>query len=334
MTAATGPSVGLILVLLASPAGAADEPPELFQGFLVAASASDLYAPEFSFRVSGWNSNWGRCKILELAADGKEVKAGEVIARFEFGARDALTWINERIRRVSAEANESRMTGEQALETLSIEQRRKEIEARLAGIDLGKERAVSRRSADLYRIVQKVAEFEVDAAAQRLTAIRRSKQAELEFHEREVEHTNEDLKRYNFYEKRFQVVAPRDGVVRHAFNPRERRKVQKGDALESGQRIVALATDAALAVKFFVPEHRMNELKEGMEITVQTQASGEEYKATVSGIDFFPQEIGFLMENEALPNAREKAFAVKAVFAVNPAGLAAGSEVKVKVRTR
>ncbi|MBS1150736.1 MAG: hypothetical protein H6Q89_2434 [Myxococcaceae bacterium] len=324
----------LAVVLLAGSAGAADDAPELFQGFLVAASASDVYAPEFSFRVGGWNSNWGRCKILELAPDGKEVKAGAVIARFEFGARDALPWINDRIRRVSAEANESRISGEQALETLAIEQRRKEIESRLAGIDLGKERAISRRAADLYRIVQKLAEFEVDAASQRLTAITRSKGAELEFHERAVAHSNEDLKRYSFYEKRFQVLAPRDGVVRHAFNPRERRKVQKGDALESGQRIVALATDATLAVKFFVPEHRMSELREGLEITVQTQASGEEHQAVVRGIDFFPQEVGFLMENEALPNAREKAFAVKAVFAASPAGMAAGSEVKVKVKSR
>jgi hypothetical protein len=322
----------LALLLVAVPASAGEDPQELFQGFLVAASASDIYAPEFSFRVSGWNSNWGRCKILELAPDGKPVKAGAVIARFEFGARDALQWINDRIRRVSAEANESRISGEQALERLEIEQRRKEIESRLAGVDMGKERAVSRRSAELYRIIQKVAEFEVGAASARLTAISRSKAAEIEFHEREVEHTNEDLKRYNFYEKRFQVLAPRDGVIRHAFNARERRKVQKGDALESGQRIVALATDGSLAVKFFVPEHRMTELKEGANITVQTQASGEEYKAVVKSIDFFPQEIGFLMENETLPNAREKAFAVKAVFDTAPAGLTAGSEVKVKVK--
>lgn len=324
----------LLVALLALPAFAAgtDDAPELFQGFLVAASASDVYAPEFSFRVSGWNSNWGRCKILELAPDGKQVKAGDTIARFEFGARDALPWINERIRRTQAEANESRISGEQAIEALAIEQRRKEIENRLAGVDLGKERAVSRRSADVYKIVQKVAEFEVDAAAQRVEALNRSKAAELEFHEREVEHSNEDLKRYSFYEKRFQVVAPRDGVVRHAFNPRERRKVQKGDALESGQRIVALATDATLAVRFFVPEHRMQEIVEGAEIVVQTQSSGEDFKAKIQGIDFFPQEIGFLMENESLPNAREKAFVVKAVFAVPPPGLAAGAEVKVKVK--
>lgn len=321
----------LLVALLAAPAFGSEDNKDLFQGFLAAASASDLYAPEFSFRVGGWNSNWGRCKILEIAADGKEVKAGAIIARFEFGARDALQWINDRIRRASAEANESRINGEQAIETLAIEQRRKEIENRLAGVDIGKERAVSRRSADLYRIVQKVAEFEVGAATERLAAIRRTKEAEVEFHERNVAHTSDELTRYAFYEKRFQVVAPRDGVVRHAFNPRERRKVQKGDALESGQRIVALATDATLAVRFFVPEHRMNELAEGAEITVQTQASGEEYKATIQAVDFFPQEIGFLMENEALPNAREKAFAVKAIFEKTPAGLAAGSEVKVKL---
>ena len=94
-----------IALLVALPAAAKERDPQgdLFQGFLVPANATDIYAPEFSFKVSGWQSNWGNVKLLELAPDGKEVKEGDVVARFDFGAKDALRWINERIARAQAD---------------------------------------------------------------------------------------------------------------------------------------------------------------------------------------------------------------------------------------
>ena len=62
--------LGLLAPLLL--AAAPDEKQgDFFQGFLVAANATDVYAPDFTFRVSGWNSTWGNSKLLELVEDGK-----------------------------------------------------------------------------------------------------------------------------------------------------------------------------------------------------------------------------------------------------------------------
>jgi hypothetical protein len=144
--------------------------------------------------------------------------------------------------------------------------------------------------------------------------------------------TKDDLARYNFYEKRFTVRAPHDGVVRHAFNPRERRKVQKGDGISSGQKLMSVAKDARLAVRFFVPEHRVAMVKDGTELTVTGAASAEELPAVVKAIDFFPQEIGFLLENEELPNGREKAFQVRGELLKPIEGVSAGTEIRVKVK--
>ena len=326
--------IGLLVVLWA---GAAiprerDAQADLFQGFLVPASATDIYAPEFSFKVSGWNSNWGNVKLLELAPDGKEVKAGDVVARFDFGAKDALRWINERVQRATADLSQERVNGDQVVEALAMEERRKQIESQLAGLNLQKERAVSKIQADVYKIARKLAEFEVDAARQRFAAARDSRNTAVAWRELGLTRTKDDLLRYQFYEKRFTVRAPHDGVVRHAFNPRERRKIQKGDGLSSGQKLMSVAKDASLAVRFFVPEHRVASVKGGSQLTVTGMASAEELPAVVKGLDFFPQELGFLLENEELPNGREKAFAVKAELLKPSDGVTAGTEVRVKVK--
>ena len=317
------------------PAAVADpSATDLFTGISVPANATDVYVPESSFRVGGWNSSWGELKLLELVPDGTQVKAGQMVARFEFPGRDALRWINERIARVKADAAQTKIANEQALEALEIEKRRKELEARLAGINVEKERSLSRKQADLYRIARKVADFEVDAVTKRIAATRRAKGAEDSFQDESVKKTEANLARYAYYERRFQLNAPHDGLVRHAFNSRERRKTQKGDSVRSGQKVMAVARDASLAVKFFVPEHRIAEVREGAEVIVTTSASAEEHRAVVKSIDFFPQELGFLTENRNLPNGREKAFAVTAELAEPPKGLTAGAEVRVKARPR
>jgi len=324
-------AIACLVLLGASPAPDL-APSDQFTGFLVAANATDLFAPQASFRVRGWSTDRGQVKLMQLAPDGKEVKAGEVVARFEFIGRDALQWINDRIQRTEADASQSRILTRQNLEALLMEKRRRELEARQAGLDVQRERAISRRQADIYKIRQQIADFEVEASTARIDGARRAMAAEDAYQDLNVKWTRDDLGRYGYYEKAFQLLAPHPGVVRHAFNAQERRKIQKGDNASAGSRIVSLAKDATLAAKFFVPEHRIAELQVGAKVVVTTNVSAEELVATVTKVDFFPQELGFLMENANLPNGQEKAFSVTAELAAVPKGLSAGTEIRVKAR--
>ena len=271
---------------------------------------------------------------MDLTADGKEVKKGEVIARFEFNGRDALRWIQERQQRAVADREQARISADQTLEALRVDERRRKLEAELAALDVQRERAISRRQADLYRIAEKIAHFEAEAVTQRLVSAQRARDADMAFHDQNVARMQGDLERYKVFEGRAQVVAPHDGVVRHAYNPRERRRVQKGDNIQAGQKLVSVAKDSALAVRFFVPEHRIAEIQRGGEVTVVSAASGEEHTARIERVDFFPQELGFLRELPMLPNAREKAFAVVAELQGAQEGLSAGTEVRVKAKGR
>lgn len=305
-----------------------------FTGLFVPLNATDLHAPEGGFRISGWQSWGGPLKLMDLTADGREVKKGEVIARFEFNGRDALRWIQERHQRAVADREQARITADQTLEGLRVDERRLKLEAQLAALDVQRERAISRRQADLYRIMEKIAQFEAEAVTRRVASAQRARDADLAFHDENVARVAADFDRYKIFEGRAQVVAPHDGVVRHAYNPRERRRVQKGDNIQAGQKLVSVAKDSALAVRFFVPEHRIAEIRKGAEVSVVSAASGEEHSAIIDRVDFFPQELGFLRELPTLPNAREKAFAVVALLQGAQEGLSAGSEVRVKPKGR
>lgn len=312
---------------------AAQTPPakDQFQGFLVAANATDVYAPEFVFRVRGWSSDWGGRKLVELAADGKAVKAGDVVARFEFGAEDALQWINSSIQEAEAHANQNEIAGAQALESLQMALRRRKMDAATAALNLERAPALSRLQADALAVVKRAADFEVDAAEQQLASATATWAADKVYREQNLAALRDGRTRYDYFLNRFTVRAAKDGVVRHAFNARERRKIQKGDGVQAGMRILSLAQDDTLAVRFFVPEGQASGVVVGSRVAVQLPTSAELVDGVVSAVDFFPQEIGFLLENEALPNGREKAIQVKATLTKAPPTLAAGTEVRVKL---
>ena len=95
--------------------------------------------------------------------------------------------------------------------------------------------------------------------------------------------------------------------------------------------MVYLGRDERLAVRFFVPEHRLRAVNLSDTVTVLGRA-GKEYGAKVFRIERFPQEMGFLlqMNSEELPNAREKAFVVVAEV-LGRAKLATGNEIRVRL---
>jgi hypothetical protein len=304
---------------------------EALQGFLVAQNATDHYAPEFVFRIPGWSSDWGWRKLVELVADGTEVKAGDVVARFEFGAEQALQNINERIQKSESDLAQATIAAGQNLDALEMTLRRKRMDQDTARLNLQRAPALSKNQADALAISVRLAEFDVAAAEQLLASARAAEDASVA-HKRKARDAALELRaRYDWYLARFTVRAAHDGIVRHAFNPRERRKLQKGDGVQAGMKVVSVAKDDTLAVRFFVPEAQASRLALGQRVRVLGPSGGEEIDGLIARVDFFPQELGFLLENDQLPNAREKAVEVRATLTGAPKNLAAGTEVRVRL---
>jgi hypothetical protein len=301
------------------------------QGFVVARTAVDAFAPEFVFKVANWSSDWGQRKIIELAPDGKAVAAGDVVARFEFGQENVQRQIKESIQRAESELTQRSLAARQVLDAQESNLRRLEMESQLAALNLQKKPALSRLQGEGLEILHRMAVFDVDAARQQLDSTRAAKAAERAFDEQKLAHAQESLARYEFYHDRFSLRAPHAGIVRHAFSARMRRKLQKGDNVWAGVRIVSIAQDKDLAVRFFVPEARAATVRLGAHVSVVSPASGEAVDGVIERVAFFPQELGFLLENDSLPDAREKALEVRANVQNPPPSITAGTEVRVKL---
>ncbi|HEY4224037.1 MAG TPA: hypothetical protein VGO62_21925, partial [Myxococcota bacterium] len=153
-------------------------PSDSFSGISVPAHATDMFGPEAGFRISGWNSSSGSNKLVELVADGTAVKKGDVIARFDFQAKDALSWINEKLAAAQATSAQRRIETQQVVDGLRADKKKREIDAQLAQINVDKERALSQRQADGYRISRAIADFEVSAVALRIASAEKENEAE------------------------------------------------------------------------------------------------------------------------------------------------------------
>ena len=302
-----------------------------FDGRAVPANATDLTAPQNSFKIRGWNSESSWIKLVDLVEEGKEVKKGDVVARFEFPGKEALSMVKRRIREAQAAREKSKIDLEDELRKLLVDRDKLDLERERARIDTMKANAISRRQLALFQSRYEEAIFEADAVRKQIAALRARMNSESNFHAQQVARAEYDMELYESYEKRFSVLAPHDGVVRHAYHRRRRRKIQKGDGMPSGLHVLSIARDETLDVQFFVPEHRLDEISVGQRVHVLPVARDGEFAAKVRSIERFPQEVGFLREDDNLPNAREKAFIVVASFDEQPEDLGAGTELKVSL---
>jgi multidrug efflux pump subunit AcrA (membrane-fusion protein) len=299
-------------------------------GFVSGRHYSTLRAPENVFRLAGWNSTSSWTKIVFLAKEGARVKKGDIVARFAFNHKKALFWVKDRIRKAQAESSKKTIEHTKSLRELVSLYARSKLTASSARLDTLKKGLVSRRQLSLFRIAHRQAAFEADALHARIRALKAAMKAESAYYKQRVDREATLLRRYHRHKRRYAVRAPHDGVVRYAYYRRRRRKIKKGDGMLAGTPVVLLAKDERLAVRCFVPEHRVKEAVLGRTVTVLSGGGRLSHSAEIVEIERFPQEMGFLMKNKDLPNARQKAYVVIAELPVS-AKLAAGNEVRVRL---
>jgi multidrug efflux pump subunit AcrA (membrane-fusion protein) len=301
-----------------------------YSGHVVPVNATDLRAPQNSFRIGGWSSDSGWIKLQHLPPDGSEVKEGDIIAGFEFRGEEARPRVQDRIDKAQAGLAQADIKLAQEARELRTQLKRQLLEAERLELETRKGSVVSQRQNKLAHMAHAQAVFEVKALRQRLSVLARKAASERAFREAELAHAVGDMGRLEKIKSRYSVKAPHDGVLRHARARRERRKVQKGDGMPAGYKFSALALDKRVQLEFYVPEIRAADIKVGMTLVAEHTASGETAVTTVTEIDSFPQEMGFLRDNKDMPGAREKAYVVRARFASTPRSMKAGIEVRVR----
>lgn len=305
--------------------------PRSLDGVVVPSDATALRAPSGDFNISGYSAHSPWIELEDLVEDGTHVVAGDEVGRFKFDGDQHRRRINTAAARARARQQSKVLDQEERIRNSETELERKELARRAAELDTRKGAVQSDRQRALAEMSHRQAGFEASATARGLELLRGTQATELEYAAAEVARADEGVARLEGIVRHFVVRAPHDGVVRHSYSRRRNRKVRKGDGMPSGMEFVSIAKDTLVAVDFYVPEGQWKRVQAGDAVVVRGAASGERLPAKVRSIETFPQEIGFLRSNNALPNAREKAYSVRARFLEAPRSMRAGMEVTVEL---
>lgn len=330
-TASTGCEADGSAAATPQPVAAPERGPRAFDGYVLPMNATELRAPQNTFRVGGWSSSSSWTKLTFLAEDGAEIEEGEVVGRFEFDAAKALAFVESEIRSAEAQRDKSGVDTEAEVEKLAADARMKAIAADRAELDTLRRGVVAERDWQLSVLDYQQAEFDAKATQTNREAAQRALRAEANYQLRNVERAQAMKTRYETYKERFVVRAPHDGVLRHAMHRRRGRKIQKGDGMPAGMQFASLARDKAVWVQFFVPEAQWPNVRGTTAFVVEAATSKTSWPVTVDKVEGYPQEIGFLKGDDKLPNGREKAYVVWARFDETPEDLSAGIEVTVRL---
>jgi hypothetical protein len=300
-----------------------------FDGRVVPTQATELRTPPNVIKLSNWTSSSGRAKIVDLAPDGAEVKQGQVVGKFEFRGEEARPRLQQNLDKARADQEKSRLELSQQLRELESTLERRLVESQQATLETRKEGLISERDLKIARMEEQQAQFEVEAARQEIVAHRRRMAVDGNFYETQVKRAESELTLLDQFAARFQIKAPNDGVMRHAFIPFMGRKVQKGDGVFAGLTFASIATDQRVSVDFYIPEKRRAEVKVGQKVRITSQATSEAVEGEVVRMEEFPQELGFLKEDEEMAGGREKVYVTRVELAQIPPGLKVGLDVKV-----
>jgi hypothetical protein len=301
-----------------------------FYGKIVPRSATPLHAPPGFFQIKGWTSRRGWVKLEHVEPDGTKVEAGKEIARFEFGNEEAVPWIKQRVAETDADRKNTGARTREETRRLQGDAEKLRLAERSAELDTGKRGMVSERDLKLLELAHERAMAEAASAGSKANAANGKAAAEMALVEAKAGEWSLATERYAMYEKRVHIIAPHDGWVRYAYLNHSRRKVQKPDNMPSGTPFVYIAKDQSLDVEIFVPEHRISAMSPGTKVKLRLPDDERRVEATVVQIEAFPQEIGFLRGDDELPDAREKAFSVRAEITDPPSFLSSGIEVRVE----
>ncbi len=254
-------------------AGAAQAAPLTLDGE-IAAQDSAVIAPPF---IQGlWNY-----QIVELAADGSRVKAGDVVVAFDAGE------LQRRLLEAQGKLNEKRSARATLVLDLAERARREQLTVAEARSNREKAERKAQQPAELLRSVdyrklvveREQAERRAELLEQRAERAADQRRAEQALVDAEVAQLEEEVARLSAGIAAVRVLAPRDGIVLVRSSWRGER-FETGSQVFMGQAIAEIPDPASLGVRATVAERDLLKIAAGQRVRVRVEGGAG---ATLSG---------------------------------------------------
>ena len=142
-------------------------------GDLEATKATKVMAPSADVYLGKYQRKRGWQRIKKLVSEGRRVKAGETILRFEFEAQAALPDIKNEIKSIEAEAEKARLAQQAQLRELKSSEGQLDLTEQAALLDTQGESVVSKRAQALFEFDHRIARFDARAVRRRMLPIKK-----------------------------------------------------------------------------------------------------------------------------------------------------------------
>ena len=316
----------ILSFLLVSIAGFCADDASPWEGRLVPRDFTALCAPQNTLSLPGWRSVSTSIQLIDIQPENKRVKSGETIAVFAFTQEDAKEALDQRLSKIRAQNEEKLIKLKKTIRDLEAELDRRRITAQTSALDLVHGSSISKIRQATLEFSSQQQEFERKAQAHKLKAARENFASVEAICKNQIDVWTRYYEMYNHTKKRYTIVAPEDGYLFYPHIDKKKRKVQKGDDLNSGIHFLSVVKSDRSQLLFFLPEKELFRVKPGDEVLIFLDA--QEIPASVTDVGFFPQRIGDVKDDYKLPDAWEKCFLVKADV-LKPLSVGANSNVRV-----
>lgn len=245
-------------------------------GVLKATSTQDFGAPpEFG--------NYWQFQIVNLTAEGKQVKLGDPLISFD------AQKVRDDLQRFQNELDQANKELEKTKAQIDLE--RQELMSRLAAAENNFEKLRLKQTNDpKFDVPNKVEEDklafeqarrEVGALKERIEWHKKSSEATYQIIQSKKSRAENKVTQINDGMKNFQAKADRDGVVIYKTKWNGER-FQVGENVWSGQTILEIPNLTTIIAEAFVPEVDLGKIKEGQRADVAIDAfQGKSYSGTV-----------------------------------------------------
>ncbi|MGH9841599.1 MAG: efflux RND transporter periplasmic adaptor subunit [Blastocatellia bacterium] len=248
-------------------------------GVLRATSTRDFGTPP------AFGEYW-QFQIVNLAAEGRQVKAGDEILRFD------AQRVREDLQRYQTELDQA--TKELEKTKVQIDLELQELKTRLATAENNHEKLKLKQRDDPItdpplkveedRLATEQARLEVEALKERIEWHKKSSEASIRIISSKKARAENKVNEINKGIERFNVKSDREGVVIHK-NKWNGERYQVGENIWTGETVVQIPNLSTIVAEAFVPEVDLAKVKPGQRAEVTIDAfPGKTYSGVVKNI--------------------------------------------------
>ncbi|MBI3892435.1 MAG: hypothetical protein HY303_13000 [Candidatus Wallbacteria bacterium] len=317
-----------LLLLLSASVASLCVADETYVGEIVPKDFVPLLAPPNTMSLPHWGSYSNGIQLLDVKPEGERVRKDDVVATFMFRHEPAREQLDRHLAQLKAERDEELLTLEHNLAGLENDLVRQRIKSAQLRLDLLKKGSLSKLKLRLLEHDLELALQDERIFERKVSAMKVKLEWTRGHREGEIRMWMGYLEVFKGTKAHFTAKSPVAGTLHYPTLAAQKRKVLKGDQMNSGVHYLSVVTSGRSEVRFFIPEDRSGGVRVGTKLLIEGLGPSE-VTASVAKLAVFPERVGDALRDYRLPNAWDKVFAATADVSVD---FAACTNKLVKVR--